>query len=393
LQQHGSEASASDVDRCSTFGRAAGEPPTVGVVLEQTLGHVTHAANLRELLRADDRIAARLLPVEFAVTGWQRRLPGYGNWTVRAGWRANRAVHRLRRQEPVHALFFHTQVPAVLNPRLITRTPTVVSLDATPIQYDELGEHYAHDTQHQSVEHAKRRLNVACFRRAAAIVTWAEWTKRSLVRDYDVDPQKIHVVPPGVITTRWSSTRPKPAGPVMRVLFVGGNLARKGGDALIAAVRTLRAAGTPIEADLVTQDDEVTDEDGIRIHRGMTPNSEPLIELYGQADVFCLPTLGDCLPMVLSEAGSMGLPLVSTDVGAIEEIVRNGETGLLVPPGDVVALTSALRRLAEDGELRRRLGAGAHRLTAREFDAATNARRIVDILLDVSVHDGEEHRA
>ena len=75
---------------------------------------------------------------------------------------------------------------------------------------------------------------------------------------------------------------------------------------------------------------------------GSGPNSPELIELYHGADVFCLPTLGDCLPMVLSEAGAVGLPLVSTDVGAISEIVRDGETGLLVPVGDADALAAAL---------------------------------------------------
>ena len=58
--------------------------------------------------------------------------------------------------------------------------------------------------------------------------------------------------------------------------------------------------------------------------------------------------MGDCLPMVLSEAGAVGLPLVSTDVGAISEIVRDGETGLLVPVDDVGALAAALHRLADD---------------------------------------------
>ena len=116
---------------------------------------------------------------------------------------------------------------------------------------------------------------------------------------------------------------------------------------LLEAVRRLRDAGVAIELDLVTRD-EVPDQEGVRVHHGLTPNSPPLIELYHRADVFCLPTMGDCLPMVLSEAGAVGLPLVSTDVGAISEIVRDGETGLLVPVDDVGALAAALRRLADD---------------------------------------------
>ena len=111
---------------------------------------------------------------------------------------------------------------------------------------------------------------------------------------------------------------------------------RKGGDLLIEAVRALRAEDSlPIvELHLVTGA-EVSEEPGVFVHRGLTANSHRLIEQYHLADIFCLPTLGDCLPMVLAEAAAAGLPLVSTDVGAIHEIVVPGVTGALVPPGDL----------------------------------------------------------
>ena len=73
--------------------------------------------------------------------------------------------------------------------------------------------------------------------------------------------------------------------------------------------------------------------------------------------------------MVLSEAGATGLPLVSTDVGAISEIVRDGETGLLVPTNDVAALRSTLATLVCDRDLRRRLGDRAIDVVAESFDA------------------------
>ena len=84
--------------------------------------------------------------------------------------------------------------------------------------------------------------------------------------------------------------------------------------------------------------------------------------------------MGDCLPMVLSEAGAVGLPLVSTDVGAIGEIVRDGETGLLVPVDDAGALAAALHRLADDPDARRRMGEAARQLVREQFDAGANAR-------------------
>lgn len=362
--------------------------PRFGFVLEQTLGHITHSANLEHLLADDPRFELAVERVAYDLDSPLAKLPGYRNWTVRAGLRARRAIRRLRKGGPIDALFVHTQVPAVLNRGAVARHPSVVSLDATPIQYDELGDHYGHDTGGRLAERLKWRANRACFAAADAIVAWAEWTKAGLVERYDVPADKVTVIPPGVDVARWSALgdaaapRTDPDAPV-RVLFVGGDLARKGGLVLLEAIRTLRAAGVRVEADLVTRD-EMPDEEGVRAHHGLTPNSPALIELYHRADVFCLPTLGDCLPMVLSEAGAVGLPLVSTDVGAIREIVRDGETGLLVPVNDAPALAAALRRLVEEPALRERMGAAARRLVEAEFDAAKNADRLVQLLLDVA---------
>jgi glycosyltransferase involved in cell wall biosynthesis/GT2 family glycosyltransferase len=364
--------------------------PRVGFVLEQTLGHITHANNLQHLIGNDESIEAVFEPIAYDVEGWAARVPGFGNWTVRAGIRTRRAIRRLHKGGPIDALFIHTQVPAIMSPDHVKHLPTVVSLDATPIQYDELGAQYGHDTGGRAAERLKWQANKSCFARAETVVAWAEWTKRGLVDRYEVPADKVVVIPPGVDYARWSAYRRNDdAGPprdtaALRVLFVGGDLERKGGFVLLEAVRRLRDAGVAIELDLVTRD-EVPPQEGVRAHHGLTPNSPPLIDLYHGADVFCLPTMGDCLPMVLSEAGAVGLPLVSTDVGAISEIVRDGETGLLVPVDDAGALAAALHRLADDPDGRRRMGEAARALVRERFDAGANARTLVALLLDIAV--------
>jgi glycosyltransferase involved in cell wall biosynthesis len=376
---------------------ASSGPPRIGFVLEQTLGHITHAANLRTLVSADAAVDAAFAEVAYDVTGAAALIPGYGNWTVRSGIRARRAIAGMRRGGPLDALFVHTQVPAIMLPDIMRRTPTVVSLDATPIQYDELGLEYGHATGGPRVEHLKWQANWDCFARAELIVAWAEWTKTGLVNRYGVPADNVVVIPPGVDCARWAAVRPATDGDLdrsasVRVLFVGGDLARKGGLDLIAAVVALRREGVAIELDVVTRDDAPSVE-GVRIHHGLGPNSPALIDLYHAADVFCLPTHGDCLPMVLSEAGAVGLPLVSTDIGAISEIVRDGETGLLVPVGDTGALAATLGRLAADPELRRRLGAEAQRVVRSDFDAVKNAHRLVELLVEVARPAGGATRA
>jgi glycosyltransferase involved in cell wall biosynthesis len=360
--------------------------PHVAFVLEQTLGHITHTDNLRQLVPRSEQIDATFAPIEFALTGRAARIPGYGNWTIRAGTRARRAVRRIRAERPIDAMFVHTQVPAVLMPDVVKRIPTVVSLDATPRQYDELGDHYGHATSSDWIERLKWRANRTCFERAAHVVTWAAWTRHGLIDEYGIAGNKITVIPPGVDVERWKRPGPRSGDdrPV-RILFVGGDLDRKGGRLLLEAFRALRDDPTvpELELHLVTKT-AVPPEPGLLLHASMAPNSVELVELYHRSDIFCLPTLGDCLPMVLSEAGASGLPLVSTDVGAISEIVRDGETGLLVPTNDAEALRSTLSKLVGDRDLRRRLGDRAVAVVSETYDAAHNAMQLVDLMSEVA---------
>ncbi len=363
----------------------------IGFVIEQALGHVTHGQNLRALVPLDEAVEAHWLWPEFPVSGWAVRVPIYkSNWTVRAGLRTRRLLRQLTRQTPLDALFWHTQVTAVLNPDWLRRIPSIVSLDATPLQYDELGEFYAHESGPAWLEQQKWRLNRDAFRAARHVVAWTHWTKEGLVRDYEVPADKITVIPPGVSVKDWLRPVPRqplPAAPV-KILFVGGDLARKGGLLLLDAFRALRERH-PVELHLVTRD-QVAAAPSLFVYNNMQPNSAPLKQLYHDSDIFCLPTFGDCLPMVLSEAGAAGLTAVSTRVAGIPEIVQHSETGLLVPAGDTAALTQALETLILDGDLRRRMGETAVARITTHFDAAKNAARLVGLLKQVA--DGGKSR-
>lgn len=364
--------------------------PYVGFVIEDHLGHATHAENLlRELDRRG--LTAAWMPIPFPVDGLARHVPGYGsNWTVRAGVRARRAIARAHRDRPLDALFVHTQVAAVLSSSWFARVPAVVSLDATPRQIDELGGHYGHATAGGRVEQLKLRANRRSLCRARRVVAWSAWAADSVVADYGVPPDAVEVIPPGIDLTRWRAVdRPDGGGAVgdgpLRVLFVGGDLVRKGGDVLLEAVASV-AGEIAVHLDLVTTDpaaDRWVDHPAVTVHRGITPNSDRLLELAGAAHVFCLPTRGDCLPLALLEAAATGLATISTGVAAIGEVVEDGVTGLVVPVGDAGAIARALRELA-DPVLRRRLGADARTRAEERFDVVTNTGRLLDVLAEVA---------
>lgn len=350
-----------------------------GFLLEQALGHVTHAQNLLNNVALDPEVRPHWGLVDYEAKGIASRIPVYrSNWTVRAGVRAHREIARMSRQTKLDALFFHTQVPAILAQRWLRRFPGIVSLDATPLQYDELGAFYKHEQGPAWLENLKWRLNRNCFKSARRLVAWSEWTKRGLVRDYEVPAEKIAVIPPGVNVQEWRRPMPRlPHANPVKILFVGGDLERKGGLVLLEAFRELRHLG--LELHLVTKS-SLAPEPGVFIYSNLEANSQPLKDLYHRCDIFALPTFGDTFAMVLSEAGASGMAIISTKMAAIPEFVRDGETGLTVPAGDAVSLVQAIRLLATNPTFRMSLGERAIAHVSRHYDARTNASRLLALL-------------
>jgi glycosyltransferase involved in cell wall biosynthesis len=351
----------------------------VGFIMEQALGHITHAKNLHANLQLFPDVQAEWGFIPFEVSGIAAHLPAFkSNWTIRAGLRARAQLASMARRTRLDALFFHTQVPAVLATDWVRRIPSIISLDATPLQYDALGGAYGHTSGPRALENLKWKLNRDCLHAAHRLVTWSVWAKQGLIEDYAVPAERVTVIPPGVNIKEWRRPGHRRASDApARILFVGGDLERKGGASLLRVFRALRPLGATLH--MVTRA-PVAPEPGVFVYNNLHPNSAELKQLYHSCDIFCLPTAGDCLPMVLSEAGAAGLPAVSTRLAGIPEIVNDGETGLLVPVGDEPALADALRQLILDQSLRLRLGERATEHVAREYDAQRNAARLLDLI-------------
>jgi len=355
-------------------------------VLEQTLGQVAHTRNIERALAEEAAIDPTVIHIDYREpSGLRRLVPGLRTWTFEASLCARAALNRRLRAGPVDAAFIHTQVAALLATGIMGSVPTVVSMDATPVNFDQQGEAYGHHRSRPIVESLKARLNERPFNRAAALVTWCRWAAASLINDYGVDESRIRVIPPGVDVDLFRpSERPvvearRPA----RIRFVGGQFERKGGYDLLEAMRRL---GPRAELDVVTGPEPIRAPEGVtvRVHRGLSPQSPGLIRLYRGADIFALPSLGDCMPQAVAEALASGLPVVATDVGAIPEMVSHSVNGFLVPPRDPRALGVALETLVADPRKRAAFGRWSRVFAEQEHDAGKNNRAIFALMRTVA---------
>jgi glycosyltransferase involved in cell wall biosynthesis len=116
---------------------------------------------------------------------------------------------------------------------------------------------------------------------------------------------------------------------------------------------------------------------------GFIPHDE-LGAFYERASVVAVPSHREGFGVVCAEAMAHGRAVVASAVGGLVDLVVHEETGLLVPPGDVSALRAALRRLLDDEELRRRLGAAARGRVREHFSWQRTTDRTVAVYEDVT---------
>jgi len=333
--------------------------------MEQTLGSITHYLNLRRQESVNEGGPRRWIPIDFS----SGRLP----WTLTGSLRARRELERVLAD--VDGVFMHTTTIAPASFDLFGRKPTVLSSDGTPLNKRFMRAAYGLKPESRAASLAKRALYRNVFARAAGFVAWSTWTKRSFVEDYGCRPEDIAVIPPGIdldLFAPGDRTHELP-----RLLFVGGDFLRKGGDLLLDVFR--RRLRGRAELVLVTGA-EIPDEPGVTIYRNVAANSELLCRLYATSDIFALPTRADCYSLVCMEALAAGLPIVATSVGGIPDLVREGDTGYIVESDDTAALGDALESLVVDVARRQSMAVACRAEALARFGVEDNARRLFEFV-------------
>jgi glycosyltransferase involved in cell wall biosynthesis len=196
------------------------------------------------------------------------------------------------------------------------------------------------------------RLARPILRRAQVVVAASTGLAEAARR---LGASDVRVIPSGVDLPGEVGEEAQPP----EVLYAGRLSAEKGVLDLVAA-----ADGIPL---VVAGDGPLRDR--VPQARGFVPHDE-LQGLYARAAVVACPSHREGFGVACLEAMAHGRPVVAGDVGGLRDLVVDGETGYLVPPGDVAALRSALERLLADRDLRRRLGEAGRRRAAERFSWA-----------------------
>ena len=169
------------------------------------------------------------------------------------------------------------------------------------------------------------------------------------------------------------------------VIIVSRLVRHKGHPELVAAMRDVTGAelwvvGERLPSDHGADMAPVFEASGLGGRLRLLGYRADVPDVLAAADVFALPSHFEGLPMSVIEAMLTGLPVVATDVSGPREQVRDGETGLLVPPFQVAALAAALRRLVDDAGSRARMGAAGRARAMAMYDEAAVVARTLDLL-------------
>jgi glycosyltransferase involved in cell wall biosynthesis len=170
------------------------------------------------------------------------------------------------------------------------------------------------------------------------------------------------------------------------LLSVANLRPEKGHDVLLEASRILVDRGVPVRVAAVGGgpiEEEVRARHRVLDlgdHVLLLGQRDDVLRLMAGSDVFVLASRQEGLPVTLMEATSVGMPIVATAVGGVPQVVTDGVDGLIVPPGDPVALADALERVVSDPGLRARLGSAA-KVKSAMFDVTAASREIEGIYL------------
>ena len=250
--------------------------------------------------------------------------------------------------------------------------------DATIRQLDSLGYCTLHKPDASSMKGRLQSLFRAVYRhvydRSFAKLTakghvflcTSPWYARALMDEHHVPRDQIAILPFCVDSEYWTPASEAAKPDALRILFVGGDFVRKGGDLLLEACKM--PAFQDCQFHFVTRMLSLDMPSNARFYTQMSANSTQLRDLVRSCDLFVLPTKGDCSSIALLEAASCALSAIASDIGGIADLVDNGRTGILLRDLSPPAIAEAIQTYRNDRDMLQAHGHAARRKVMDQFD-------------------------
>lgn len=235
---------------------------------------------------------------------------------------------------------------------------------------------------HDFVNETESRLDLKAAS-ASFVICISDFTKSQLCRV--TNPQhwdRIHVIRCGIDLSAFPMRRAQPIRQVPRIVMVGRLSPEKGHGILLDAVSKLAKAGVPLEVEFIGDGPFGEELRKLAIQLGLEKSvifsgellPDEVARRLSDADIFCMASFAEGLPISIMEAMAVGVPVVTTWIGGIPELALNDVTALTVPPGNSDALAGAIKRLVGNSQLGKRLAsagrAAVERMHSRDSSGA-----------------------
>lgn len=318
-------------------------------------------------------------------------------------WSRSRPVWRARYRLGNSAFASRSRVAQLAVRRLLRQHPEAVVMqygagcqpmpdDVTPLYLycDNFTKHtlangFSNAAQLTASEYAVAIANEGrVYSRATHVFTMSEYIRNQFVLQCGLPASKLSPVYAGYPITDESRKRQAEVPSRPRVVFVGRDWDSKGGASLFRVFLRLRESHPTLSLAIVGPKSRPSETENLAgvdffgyLDKADPAQRQQLADVYASATIFALPTLYDSFGIAVLEAMSHRLPIILTNIGALPEIVLDGETGVLIPPGDDAALEAALQVLLSDSQRAKQMGEAGYERATQLFSWASVARKMV----------------
>ncbi len=210
------------------------------------------------------------------------------------------------------------------------------------------------------------------------------------VKKFGLPESKIIILPNAVHLEKSAEKDIKPVTEELNILFVGWLLEAKGVFDLLKGIEILKQKGYKLKIKIIGPEgragelkrvlDDVQNKDLINIVEVVGEKlSYEMRSFYSAADIYVLPTYAEGLPYAILEAMSCGLPIISTNVGALPEVIEEGVNGFLIEPGDIRALTEKIEILAKNKKIREEMGKNNYKKIENEYSIDCLVKKLANV--------------